>query len=67
MSREEQSELHLDVVDAMALAHEGLIDHDIDTLVPATPEAFCAAEARLFPADPSPANQYINDPFLRGE
>lgn len=67
MSPEEQSELHLDVVDAMDLAHEGLFVHDIDPLVPETPEDFFDAEELLFPADPSPANQYINDPFLRGE
>lgn len=64
---EELPELHLDLVDAQDLAHEGLFVHDIDPLVPEVPEDFYDAGELLYPSDPSPANQLINDPFLRGE
>lgn len=60
-------ELVLDTVDATDLAHEGLFIHDIDPLVPEVPEDFFDAQEQLYPSDPSPANQFINDPFLRGD
>lgn len=59
-------ELHLDLVDASDFADEGLFIHDIDPLVPEIPEDFFDAAEMVLPADPSPANALINDPYMRG-
>lgn len=64
---EETPELHLDLVDANDLAHAGLFVHDHDPLVPEVPEDFFDATELLYPTNPSPANELIQDPFLRGD
>ena len=65
LDRTDTPEGHLDCIDASELAAEGLFIHDIDPMVPEVPEDFTDCEP-LYPADPSPANAFINDSFLRG-
>ena len=56
----------LDTSDACALAEQGLFIHDIDEDVFETPEDFWPGCEDLETTNPSPINQLINDPFMRG-
>ena len=53
-----------DTSESVHLCLEGLFIHDIDQAVPEVPEDFFP-ELDEEPADPSPANRYINDSFKR--